>query len=488
MTNPMASPPFPPTNDNLELLTELLLALDQVSHIYAWLVMHFAGAGPMSYLAPEARASLGNRFDHFNINLVRLTVTSLAERLRLSGWGGTDGDAAQVIWQRDDMDVRIRQAFNEALLLGRSELFVWPQNGLARISVESAQQTAILADPGDRCPTSALKRWNTRSTTESLLLTPDAIQHYRASAGATVGGFELVSEEANPLGEVPVASLVNADTLPLYWGLTAATAFAYPERGPFMGAAVRSEVWDVIPIAQAITKILMDMLVTSERLARPARWATGLELVERPRINPDGTPVLDTNGDPIIDVVSPIDLTDMTITAEAADAKVGQLEGASLDSYQKAVSVLVSMLQAVAALPAHYLGQLQNQVPSADGLRAAEASLVAKVEEKQLAFSAGLRRAMQLAIACETGRDPRSVDVNPQWCDASNASMAQEADAVVKLYGAGLLPQSYALRKLGYSEAEIEQARQDMTADVAAQKAGDPMSLYLNRSNPQLGG
>jgi Phage portal protein, SPP1 Gp6-like len=486
MTNPMASPPFPPTDDNLELLTELLLALDQVSHVYAWLVMHFEGAGPLAYLAPEARAALGNRFDRFNINLARLTVTSIAERLRLSGWGGADGDAAQVIWQRDDMDVRIRQAFNEALLLGRSELFVWPQNGLARISVESAQQTAVLGNPGTRCPTSAVKRWRTRATTESLLLTPDVIQHYQASAGATVGGFQLIDEQPNPLGEVPVASLVNADRLPLYWGVTSLTEFAYPERGPFMGGSVRSEVWDVIPIAQAITKILMDMLVTSERLARPARWATGIELVERPRIDPSGQPVVDSDGNPVIQTVSPIDLTDMTITAEAADAKVGQLEGASLDSYSKAVSVLVSMLQAVAALPAHYLGQLQNQVPSADGLRAAEASLVAKVEEKQLAFGLGLRRAMQLAIACETGRDPRSVDVNPQWCDASNASMAQEADAVVKLHAANLLPTSFALRKLGYSEAEIEQARQDMTADVAAQKAGDPLAQYMSRANPQL--
>jgi hypothetical protein len=487
MTNPMASPPFPPTNDNLELLTELLLALDEVQHIYAFLVMHFEGAAPLAFLAPEAREALGNRFDRFNVNLCRLVVTSIAERLRLSGWGGADGAAAQVIWERDDMDVRVRQAFNEALLLGRSELFVWPgADGLARISIESAQQTAVLGDPGTRCPTSAVKRWRTRATTESLLLTPDVIQHFRASSGATVGGFQLIDEQPNPLGEVPVASLVNADRLPLFWGVTSLTEFAYPERGPFMGGSVRSEIWDVVPLAQAITKILMDMLVTSERLARPARWATGIELKEKPRLLPDGSPVLDAAGNPVIDTVSPINLTDITMTAEPADAEFGQMQGASLDSYAQAVSVLLSQIQAVAAIPAHYLGQLTNQPPSADALRAAEASLVAKVEEKQLAYSAGLRRAMQLAIACESGRDPRSIDVKPQWCDASNASMAQEADAVVKLHAQGLLPISFALRKLGYSQDEITQARQDMTDDVVAQKRGDPLSQYMNRANPHL--
>lgn len=39
--------------------------------------------------------------------------------------------------------------------------------------------------------------------------------------------------------------------------------------------------------------------------------------------------------------------------------------------------------------------------------------------------------------------------------DAATRSVAQEADATVKLFQAGLLPQSYALAKLGYSDDEI---------------------------------
>jgi hypothetical protein len=48
-------------------------------------------------------------------------------------------------------------------------------------------------------------------------------------------------------------------------------------------------------------------------------------------------------------------------------------------------------------------------------------------------------------------------------------SVAQEADAVVKLFQCGLLPQSYALGKLGYSDDEISaikaaaRGRQKMT-------------------------
>ena len=49
-------------------------------------------------------------------------------------------------------------------------------------------------------------------------------------------------------------------------------------------------------------------------------------------------------------------------------------------------------------------------------------------------------------------------------------SFAQEADAVTKLFAAGLLPQAFALKRLGYSDddiAEIRTARRAEALDVA---------------------
>jgi hypothetical protein len=488
MTNPSTSPPFPVANDG-EQLIDLLLALDQVQHIYAWLVQHFEGVGPLAFLAPDEIDAVHPRMRGFNVNLNRLVVTSIAERLRVSGWGGADGDAASQIWDRCDLDLYSRQAFNEALLLGRSCLIAWVgEDGHAHVSVESAQQVSVQSDPGTRELTAACKRWRTSDTTEAVLFLPDSVQKYRANAGSTTGGFNLISEMPNPLGIVPVAQLSNVDRLPLYWGVTAATEFAYPERG-LMGGSVRSEIADVIPIQQAISVLIQDMLETSRTLSRPRRWASGIALVEQPRIDrATGDPVLDEGGNPIIDVVTPIREGDRIMTAEASEARFGQLDGASLDSYQKGVSILVSQLQAVAALPSHYLGVLQQAPPSADALRASEAALVARCEERQLAFGKGLQRMMRIAIAIEQGVDPRDVDVQVQWAPADTSSVAQEADAVTKLHAQGLLPTSFALRKLGYSQDEVTQARQDLTDDVAAAKKADPLASYFNRQNPQLGG
>jgi hypothetical protein len=45
-------------------------------------------------------------------------------------------------------------------------------------------------------------------------------------------------------------------------------------------------------------------------------------------------------------------------------------------------------------------------------------------------------------VAVRDGVDPEAVDVRVQWADAVTRSVAQEADTVVKLFGAGLLPTS----------------------------------------------
>ena len=69
-------------------------------------------------------------------------------------------------------------------------------------------------------------------------------------------------------------------------------------------------------------------------------------------------------------------------------------------------------------------------------------------------------------VAASTGTDPAAVAVSCQWADPSTRSVAQEADAVVKLFSAGLLPASTALAKLGYSDDEIASIRSARRAEA----------------------
>jgi hypothetical protein len=486
MTNPFASPPFPPPGDQYdpERLTNIVLALEAVQHTFAWLQNHFDGVQPLAFLAPEASAALGARFDRLAVNIPRLVVTSIAERLRITGFDGADAEAVWQAWGDNDLDLHTSQAHAEALLFGRSYAFVWANpDGSPRVSIESARQCAVLADPGTRQITSAVKRWRTGTSTEAMLLLPDRVEHYRASAGATSGGFNLVDVQDNPLGVVPVVQLLNHDRLPITWGPFGIDEVAFPDR-LLIGSAAHSEIWDVIPLANALNKVIADALVTSEYVGRPRRWATGIELMELPQLDRDGQPVLDGDGNPVIVTANPITESSRMAVSENSEAKFGQLDGARLDGYAALASVLIQQISAVSALPQHYLGVMSNQPPSADALRAAEASLVARCEEKQRSFGKAWQQVARLMMAVQNGADPSQVEISVNWAPADESSQAQEADSTVKLFQAGLLPASYALRKLGYTDDEIEQIRADIAADGDAKAAGDPMARYVRTQLP----
>lgn len=406
-------------------LKDLFTLLDERKAVLDELDRYYAGMQPLTFLSPEAAAAVGTRFGRVGTNIPRLAVNSLNERLRVTGFR-RDGDPDPSLWQTwidNDLDQRSTLVHREALVLGRSYCTVWARaDGSPNVSVESAHQVAVERDPGTRETVRAIKRWDTPTTTEAVIYEADVIRRLRAQSVGAVHGFQTVEEIPNPLGWVPVVEFTNSDRL-LAEGV--------------------SELTDLIPLVDALNKVLADMLVGSEYYARPRRWATGIELAE------------DDEGK----IVSPFGEGDRMLISEDPGAKFGQLPGADLASYKSAVEVLVSSIMAVSSLPSHYVGVLSTQPPSADSLRASEASLTAKAEARQHTFGRSWEKVARLMHAVATGADPERADVSVTWADPSTRSVAQEADAVTKLYAAGLLPASYALKRLGYADHEIDAIR-----------------------------
>uniref|UniRef100_A1UHG1 Phage portal protein n=1 Tax=Mycobacterium sp. (strain KMS) TaxID=189918 RepID=A1UHG1_MYCSK len=420
------------------ILQTLLQKLDEPVARYSDLERYYTGTQSLAFLSPEAKAALGTRFGRMASNLPRLAVTSLTERLRVTGFTGVD---VWDDWLSNDMDQESATAHREALLLGSSYVIVWADRfGRPLVTVESAKQMACVRDPGTRRITAAVKRWETDTTTEAVLYGPEEIVRYRANqTGATVDGFQAVESIANPLGVVPVVRLLNSDRI-LDEGV--------------------SEIEDLKPLVDGLNKTLADMMVTSEYVGRPRRTATGIELVEEP--------VLDANGNPTGETVAvnPFPEANRMMVSENHEARFGQLDAADLGGYEAAVRVLLGQVMAVSALPAHYVGQLSDTPASADALRAAEASLTARAEARQQQFGRSWEDVARLVVAVRDGVDPLGVDVRVKWADASTRSVAAEADAVTKLFAAGLLPASYALQRLGYSDDEILEIRAARRAEA----------------------
>ena len=151
-----------------EQLQCLLQKLDEPAHRYAELDRYYRGTQPLAFLSPEAKTALGNRFGRMASNIPRLAVTALAERLPITGFTGDTELWAE--WIRNDLDQISGVAHREALLLGDSFAIVWAdQFGRPTVTVESAKQVAVQIDPGTRQITAAVKRWETKTTTEAVL-------------------------------------------------------------------------------------------------------------------------------------------------------------------------------------------------------------------------------------------------------------------------------------------------------------------------------
>lgn len=415
--------------------------LDQMLNVRAarlsMLERYYTGTQPLAYLSPDAKKALGDRFGRMSVNVCRLTVRSVAERLRLSGFGGTDGAEAWTAWLRNDMDQHAPIVHREALALGASPVSVWSVNGKAVIRPESTHQTAVYTDAGSGQSIAAIKRWEdlapdgTAKQTRWLVYYPDRLVRLQGD-GASITAAKTVEVLDNPLGAVPVVQLVNSDRLLDRFGI--------------------SELDDLLSLQDALNKLLADLLVGSEYSARPRRWATGLELEERAKLDANGDPVLDGDGDPVMEEVNPIDDSDRMAVNEQAEGKFGSFSASDLASYRNAVDIVTGQVAAVSGLPMHYLAGGHDNPSSADGIRAAESSLSARAEDKQALFGPAWEQVARLALAVTNDKDVTEFDVRARWADPATRSQAQEADWAVKLHAEQIIDQMEARERLGIKD------------------------------------
>ena len=417
-----------------EELIELLQILSSHAAEYRENDLYYSGQQPLAFLSPESKQALSNRFGRIASNIPRLAVNSLAERLRVTGFVGAS------VWPdfiRCDLDQWSGVVHREALALGQSFVVVWvDDSGDPLVTVESAHEVAVKRDPATRQVVAAVKRYTTDTETHAVLFYPDRVEKWVAkSRSAGIAGFTLTETLANPLGVVPVVPFTNSDRL--------------------LDRDGRSEIDDLKPLVDGLNKTLADLAVAQEFTARPRRWATGIELVEKPVLDDDGNPVLDDDGEPVTVAENPIPEGNRAMVSENSEAKFGQLEGATLTGYEAAVKIWLGQIQAVSALPGHLIGILVESPTSADALRASESSLTARAEQKQAAFGRAWEQVGKLMVAVRDSVDPATVRLRVVWADASTRSVAQEVDAAVKLFGSNLLSRTAVLRRMGWSDDEI---------------------------------
>lgn len=430
-----------------ETLTRKLVAQRPVM---ATAARYYTGTQPMAFLDPEIARMLDGRVRSLNVNYARLAVDVLAQRLSVVGFASTPGDlsdnAVWDLWLANDMDSQAELGQLDALIHGRAYFLAWVgPDGQPRITVESPHQCSVTRDPLTGAIIGAIKRWIDESGySHTLVFTPDEIAEFMSPAAKspdplfptdalplTGEDMQVIRREPNPLGVVPMVALVNRPRL------------QHPDG--------ESEIVDLMPLIDGIAKLSTDLQIASEYSASPRRYVTGLF--------PDSRLTNEQAAELAASIKESWETAYAAKILMAPDArtKFGSFEVASLDNYQVAITLLTQQVAALAALPPYYLTLNTANPTSADAIRASEARLTAKAEQRQRQWSSAYEHLMRLAVLIRDGRpDPGLARLSTQWVSAAPATLAQTADAEAKLVGAGIVDRATALLALGYSPLDVE--------------------------------
>ena len=389
---------------------------------------------------PEAiRERLQRICELAETNLCGLAVDAVAERLGVSGMRVTgdmklDADLWRRVWQANYLDADSTDAHRDALTTGHSYLLVTPRDGAdPLVTVEDPAECIVAYAPGSRRDRlAALKCYRSGSALVATVWTSTEVVTWRSvvaepniAAGARWELHPDFPPAPNPLQVVPMVEM-RCDG----------------ELGH-----------KVVTTQKRINMTMFRLLIIGDYMIVPQRYLIGAE-VQR-----------DADGAPVNSLRSGAEHAWIIEAEDAAKVKIGQLDPADIAPLMALLEGDVTRFGAITKTPLYYVaGGLVNV--SADAIRAAEAGLVAKVRRRQLTFGEAWEEAFSLAMQAMGVDAPDDIEI--VWADAESRSLAERADAAVKLQAIGY-PFPALARKMGDTEAEI--------ARLAAERAAEPITI-----------
>lgn len=382
----------------------------------------------LSFAQEKFSQEFGSLFLNWRDDFANVVIDSLSERLSVQGIrfaGGKDADPeAEDIWNRNYLDQESNSAHIDALVNGASYLQVWANKaGEPIIQPESGKDMIVQYTPGSgrRDIQAALKNyWDDWGTEFCTLWTKtDVYTTHRAKNSVP---WEDPVPGKNPLGIVPIVPLVNRARL------------HKPEP--------HSELHAVLPLIQAVRKVVADALVASEVLAYPQRLITGIQIPE------------DADGNPIPPIQSAID---RLLMFEDENVSWGAFPTANLDNYVTLVNMLVAHISVISRVPPHLFLVGASAFPSGEALATAEAGLVAKARERMIYFGDAWAKAMRMAFLVK-GDKAKAEDWSARviWADPEHRSDSMRVDALVKLNQGLGVPKRQLWEDYGYDPATID--------------------------------
>lgn len=366
------------------------------------------------------------------------------EGFRLPGQSESDGGLWEV-WQANDLDSESPMARIDRSVFGRGYYCVGTNDDLREIplvTVESPMQMTHEWSSRLRKVTSAARFYHDDDTGKRIrkaTLYADGVTTWVVAAGR---GWEIEDRDEHGY-PIPVVPLANK-----------------PRTHDRYGS---SQMGRIIGLTDAAARALTLAQVATEVMGIPQRTAAGMTQAD---FKDPATGEALTAWEAYFGAVW---------ATSNKDAKFHQFTAADLGNFVKIVGHYAQLVAGVTGLPMRYLGQLSDNPPSADGIRADESRLVKTCEMQNSAEAGALERVMQLVRQFQTGEDdPSLMAMETMHRNPATPTVAQAADAAVKLHSEGIISKRQARRDMGYSSVQITNMEQD-----DADEALDPVTAAI---------
>lgn len=371
----------------------------------------------------------------FAMNYCRLVVDAPAERLAITGFQAENPKTREWLWQfwqAARLDAISKTVHLAALRDGEAFLVVDydPLADRPRLTLNFADDgsggmTVHYSD--DWQPIYAVKRWTVDSGNGAGRIRrmnvyyAERVEKYISTSAAPywhpykleneAWPLAWVDKKGNPLG-LPVIHFRNRDS------------------GTPYGV---SEIQDILPLQDALNKILSDILAVADTNAFPMLVALGFELPEDFQVAPGA----------LIHVPTSMDTP--------SDFKV--IPGAEVGNLLTLLQHLVLEIARVSSTPLSRL-QISGQVAAEGTLKQQEAGLIAKVEHKQLTFGNAWEDAMRLALRLQNAFGAVKVEENSLlstlWTPAAPRSELEQLQLLLLKAQLGV-PMARLLAEAGYA-------------------------------------
>jgi hypothetical protein len=391
-----------------------------------------------------------------------LVVNSVQNRLEVTGINSGDkvtDDALWGVWQDNGMDAESKLAHNASLVSGRAFALVWPDDLSQQpdITLDNSSQMVIRYREGSRRRREAAMRFWTDEDDKrpyANLYLPDGIYKFVGPKNSSgVSGVQWMRRDVpdevwpvdNPFNIVPVVEIpVNRRLKPGAYGYA------------------RGEYEHCTSLIDRINLLTFLGLIVAFWQGFPVRGLIGDKIIR------------DDDGN----IIPPFELgADQIVQLENPNAKFADFTAA--DRSNLSVYAELDQLATITGTPRHYFPLQQGMSNlSADAIRASEGSLVAKIPDHKASIGEGWEETLRVSGMMLDQPVELSQRAELQWTDHETRSLAERADAAVKLKD--VLPQSAIIEY-------VLNATASQMARWRTERAGDVMSTLLaTASQPTL--